>query len=106
MKKFELTEDLLDLGPGSGGSSGHHGGSVSGSLLTSRDSGSDKEETLGLELSGPSNGVGVVRVSTVNDDVSLLHLGGELVDERVDGGSGLDKEDDCRREGENRGKVS
>ena len=93
-RESERTEDLLDLGPGGLGSSGHHGRTVSGSLLSSGDSGSNEQETLGLELGGSSDRVGVVRVSTVNDDVSLLELRNELADEVVNSGSGLDEEDD------------
>jgi hypothetical protein len=91
------TEDLLDVGPGGVRSSGHERGTVSGTLLTTRDSGSDEKEALSLELVGSSDGVGVVRVSTVDDDVSLLEEGGELLNESVNGLSGLDE--DCRCKG-------
>ena len=89
-----LLEDLLDVGPGGVGSTGHEGGTVSGTLLTTRDTGADEEETLGLELVGSSDRVGVVRVTTVNDNVTLLEVRLELADEVVDGLAGLDEEDD------------
>jgi hypothetical protein len=95
-----LTEDLLDVGPGGIGTTGHEGRTVSGTLLTTRDTGTDKEETLGLELVGSSDRVGVVRVTTVNDDIALLEVGLELTDEVVDGLTGLDEEDDSPGLGE------
>lgn len=70
---------------------------MSGTLLTTGNTGTDEEETLGLELVSSSDRVGVVRVSTVNDDVSLLEERLKLLDERVDGLTGLDKEDDLSR---------
>jgi hypothetical protein len=95
-----LTEDLLDVRPCGIGTTGHEGRTVSGTLLTTRDTGTDKEETLGLELVGSSDRVGVVRVTTVNDDVALLEVGLELTDEVVDGLTGLDEEDDSPGLGE------
>lgn len=55
-----LLEDFLDRGPGGGGTTGHQGGTVSGTLLTTGDTGTDEQETLGLELLGPSDRVRVV----------------------------------------------
>ena len=89
-----LLEDLLDVGPGGVRSTGHEGRAVSGTLLTTRDTGTDEQETLGLELLGSSDRVGVVRVTTVNDDVALLEVRLELSNEVVDGLTGLDEEDD------------
>ena len=89
-----LLEDFLDRGPSGGGTTGHQRGTVSGTLLTTRDTGTDEQETLGLELLGPSDRVGVVRVTTVNDDVALFEERLELLNEAVDGGSGLDQQND------------
>jgi len=66
---------------------------VTGTLLTTGDTRADEKETLGLELLGSADRVGVVRVTTVNDDVALLKVGDELVDESVNGGTGLDEKD-------------
>jgi len=85
------------VGPSGVGSTGHEGRTVSGTLLTTRDTGTDEQETLGLELVGSSDRVRVVRVTTVNDDVTLLKVGLELSDEVIDGLTGLDKEDDSSR---------
>lgn len=89
-----LLEDFLDRGPSGGGTTGHQGRTVSGTFLTTGNTGTDKQETLGLEFLGPSDRVGVVRVSTVNDDVTLLEERLELRDKAVDGGTGLDQQDD------------
>ena len=71
-----------------------HAGTVAGSLLSSRDTGSDEQETLGLELDRAPVRVGEVGVSAIDDDVALLEERLELADEAVDGVSGLDEEDD------------
>jgi hypothetical protein len=89
-----LTEDLLDVGPSGIGTTGHERGSVSGTLLTTGNTGTDEKETLGLELVSTTDRIGEVRVSSVDDDVTLLEVGLELSDEVVDGLSSLDKEDD------------
>lgn len=61
-------------------------------LLTTGYTGADKEDSLGLELLAAADRVGVVRVTTVNDNVTLLEVGEELLNESVDGGTGLDEE--------------
>jgi len=87
-------EDLLDVWPCGIGTTWHDGRSVSGTLLTTGNTGTDKEQALGLELVSSADRVGVVRVSTVNDDVALLEVRLELCDKVVDGLTGLDEEDD------------
>ena len=90
-------EDLLDVGPGGIATTGHQRRAVTGTLLTTRDTGADEEQALGLELVGAADRVGVVRVTTVDDDVSLLEVRLELGNEVVDGLAGLDEEDDAAR---------
>lgn len=92
-----LLEDLLNVGPGGIRTTGHKRRTVSGTLLTTRDTRADKQETLGLELMGSSDRVGVVGVTTVNDDVTLLEVRLELSNEVVDGLTSLDEEDDSPR---------
>ena len=87
-------ENLLDVRPRGGRTTGHERGTVTGTLLTTGNTRANKQETLGLELLCAADGVGVVRVTTVDDDVTLLELGDELVDEGIDGSTGLDEEDD------------
>lgn len=85
------------MGPGGIRTTGHERRTVPGTLLTTRDTRADKQETLGLELMGSSDRVGVVGVTTVNDDVTLLEVRLELSNEVVDSLTGLDEEDDSPR---------
>lgn len=82
------------MGPSGVGTTGHQRRTVTGTLLTAGNSGTDEQQALGLELVASTDGVGVVRVSTVNDDVALLEVGLELRNKVVDGFAGLDEEDD------------
>jgi hypothetical protein len=91
---YALTEDLLDVWPCGIGTTWHDGRSVPGTLLTTGNTGTDEKETLGLELVSSSDGVRVVRVTTVNDDVALLEVWLELANEVIYGLSGLDEEND------------
>jgi hypothetical protein len=67
---------------------------VTGTLLPSRNTGTNEQQALLLELLGPSDGVGIVGVTAVDDDIAFIEMGGELSDERVDGSASLDEEDD------------
>ena len=67
---------------------------MTGTLLTAGNTRADEEEALGLELLAAADGVGVVGVTTIDDDVSGLKVGDELLDELVNGRTGLDEEDD------------
>lgn len=67
---------------------------MTSALLSSRYSRTNEQEALIFELFGPSDRVGVVGVTTINDDVTLFEKGNELLDEGVDGSTSLDKEDD------------
>jgi hypothetical protein len=88
------------VGPSGIGTTGHEGRTVSGTLLTTRDTGTDKEQALLLELVSSSDRVGVVRVSTIDDDISLLEVRLELTDEVVNGLTGLDEENNSPGLGE------
>ena len=92
-----LLEDLLDRRPRLSRTAGHERGAVTGTLLTAGNTRADKEKALGLELLRAADRVGVVRVTTVNDDVALLEVRYELLDESVDSRTGLDEEDDLAR---------
>ena len=70
---------------------------MTGTLLTAGNTRADEEEALGLELFAAADGVGVVGVTTIDDDVSGLKVGDELLDELVNGRTGLDEEDDLAR---------
>ena len=90
----DVLEDLLDVRPGLLVTTGHNGGTVAGTLLTARDTGTDEADTLGLEVLSAAVGVGVVGVATVNDDITLLDatLVQEELNEVVDGLAGHDEE--------------
>jgi hypothetical protein len=90
-------EDLLDCGPGGRRTTRHERGTVTGTLLTTRDTRTDEEEALGLELLGAADRIGVMRVTTIDDNVALLKVGLELADEAVNGRTSLDKEDNLAR---------
>jgi hypothetical protein len=66
---------------------------MAGTLLSSRNTRANKQEALRLELLGPADRIGVVRVTAIDDDITLLEMGGELFNKGVDGIAGLDKED-------------
>lgn len=67
---------------------------MTSALLTTGDTRSDEEKALSLELLGATDGVGVVRVSTVNNDITGLQLGNQLLNESIYSGTGLDEEND------------
>lgn len=71
----------LDVGPGLLVTTGHDTGAVASTLLSSRDTSSDESNALGLEVVGTAVGVGVVGVTTVDDDVALL---GTSLEEELD----------------------
>jgi hypothetical protein len=68
----DVLEDVLDVRPGLLVTTGHDGGTVAGTLLTTRDTGTDEADALAFEVLSAAVGVRVVRVATVNDDVTLL----------------------------------
>lgn len=89
----DVLEDLLDVRPGLLVTTGHDGGTVAGTLLTARDTGTDEADTLGLKVLSAAVGVGVVGVATVNDNVTLLKtVLEEELNEVIDGLAGHDEE--------------
>ena len=87
-----LRPSHLDVGPGLLVTTGHDGGAVAGTLLTTRDTGSDESDALLGEVLGAAVCVGVVGVATVDDDVALLGASlEEELDEVVDGLTGHDE---------------
>ena len=87
-------EDVLDVRPRLLVTTRHQRGAISSTLLTTGDTGADKQETLRLELLCAADGVGVVRVATVDDDVACLEMGNKLFDEVIYGLTGFYEEDD------------
>jgi hypothetical protein len=94
-KRFSSSslEDGLNCGPGGRRTTGHERRTVTGTLLSSRNARTNEQEALLLKLLGPSDRVGIMGVTTINDDITLLEMGSELLDERINGRTGLDKED-------------
>jgi hypothetical protein len=90
----DALEDVLDVWPGLLVTTGHDGRSISGTLLTTGHTGTDKSDTLLGQVLGSAVGVGVVRVTTVNDDVSGLEVGKESLNEVIDRLSGHDEHHD------------
>ena len=88
-----LLEDLLDGGPGGSRSTGHERRTVTSTLLTTRHTGTDEQQTSGLKLLGAADRGGVVRVTAINDDITGLEIGLELCNEIVDGRTSLDEQD-------------
>lgn len=93
----DALEDVLDRRPCSLVTAGHQRGAVSGTLLTTGHTGANEVKALVLQVLGPAVGVGEVRVTTVDDDVSGLEQGQEGLDPVVDSLAGLDKEHDTTR---------
>ena len=89
-----VLEDGLDMGPGLRGTTGHERRTSSGTLFTTRDTRANKQKSLGLELFVAAVRVGEVRVTTVNDDITLLEVGLELSNEVVNSITGLDEQND------------
>ena len=87
-----VLEDGLDMGPGLRGTTGHERRTSSGTLFTTRDTRANKQKSLGLELFVAAVRVGEVRVTTVNDDITLLEVGLELSNEVVNSITGLDEQ--------------
>ena len=90
-------EDGLDVRPGGRRTTGHERGTITSALLTAGNTGTNEEEALGLELLGATDRVRVVRVTAVNDDVTLLEVRQELLNEGIDGRTSLDEKDDLAR---------
>jgi hypothetical protein len=88
-------EDVLDVGPGGLVTTGHEGGTVTGTLLTTGDTGSNEADALLGEVASATVAVRVVGVTTVNDDITLLKERQEGLNEVIDGLSGHDEEHDA-----------
>ena len=78
---------------------------MTGALFATRNTGTDVEEPFGFKLLNTANGIRVVRVSTVNNDIALFEVRGQLFDEVIDGGACFDKKDDLARTLELGGKF-
>lgn len=67
---------------------------MTGTLLTTRNTGTDKKQALLLKFGSATDRIGEVRVTSIDDDVALLEVRLKLLDERVDSRASLDEKDD------------
>lgn len=88
-------EDVLDVWPRSLVSSWHDRWPVTSTLLTSRNTRTDKVDALLGEVLGTAGGVWVVGVTSINDDIALLEVWEESLNEVIDWLSGHDEEHDA-----------
>lgn len=93
----DALEDILDVRPGLFVTTGHEGGSVTSTLLTTRDTRTDETDTLGGEVLGAAVGVREVGVTTVDDNISLFEVWEDGLNEVIDGLTGHDKEHNATR---------
>lgn len=87
-----VLEDILDVWPGLLVATRHERGTITSTLLTTRDTSANKANALLLEVSGTTVGVRVVRVTTIDYDVARVAVREELLDEVVDGRTSHDKQ--------------
>jgi hypothetical protein len=90
----DALEDVLDVGPGLLITTGHDGGAVSGTLLTTGDTRADESDLLLGKVLGAAVGVGEVGVTTVDDDVARVKEREDLLDPVVDSLASLDQKHD------------
>lgn len=91
----DALQDILDVWPSLLVTTGHDGGTVAGTLLTTGYTGTNESQALGVEVLSSAVGVGEVGVTTIDDDVALLEERQQLLDPVVNGLSGLDEEHDA-----------
>lgn len=87
-------ENVLNVGPGGLITTGHERGTVTGTLLTTRDTAADEADALAVEVLSAAVAIGEVGVATINDDITLLEERQEGLNEVIDGLAGHDKEHD------------
>lgn len=76
-----LRNSHLDVWPGLLVTTRHDAGAITGTLLTTRDTASNETDTLASQVFCAAVGIGIVRVSTVDDDVTLFNTA--LVDQEL-----------------------
>ncbi|KAI7288172.1 6-phosphogluconate dehydrogenase, decarboxylating [Hortaea werneckii] len=73
----DALEDVLDVWPSLLVTTWHDGWAVTGTLLTTGDTGTDKADALLLQELGATVGVREVRVTAIDDDVARLSASGQ-----------------------------
>lgn len=67
---------------------------MTSTLLTTGDTRANEQEALDLEFLRAADGVRIMGISAIDDDVAFLEVRLELGDEAVDRRTSLDEEDD------------
>lgn len=67
---------------------------MTGTLLSTRDTGTNEKEALGFQFLNTTDGIRVVRIATVDDDITLFEVRGQLTDEAIDRGPRFDEKYD------------
>lgn len=81
---FTHLEDVLNQRPRVRMTTGHQGGTISGSFLATADARTDVQNTLGLQFLVPPGRILMLGVAPVDDDVALLDQRKQLVDKIID----------------------
>ncbi|WVZ22832.1 hypothetical protein V8G54_001376 [Vigna mungo] len=92
--RSNFVEDVLDVGVGSLGTAGHEGGAVARAVFAAGDPHAEVEEAFFGDVVDAAFGVLIPLVAAVDDAVAGLEVVGESGDGLVDGGAGLDEDDD------------
>ena len=88
-------EDGFDIGPCFGSAARHDGGTQQSAFFTAGNTGADEVDALFSQSFGAADGVGEEAVSAVDEDITLVQVGDQLVDEGVHSGAGLDHHHDA-----------
>jgi hypothetical protein len=78
-----VLENILDEWPSLLVSTGHQRWAISGTLLTSGNTGTDESDALGRQVLCSASGIGEMRVAAINDDIAFLDKWEERLDEVV-----------------------
>ena len=90
----DFVEDVLDVGVGMVGPTGHEGGAVACAVFAAGDAHAEVEEAFVGDEVHAALGVLVPLVAAVDDAVAGVEVVGEGGDGVVDWGAGLDEDDD------------
>jgi hypothetical protein len=87
-------KDGFYVSPGSFASSWHEGWTIASALLSARNPRANKQKALGFQFFGATIRIGVMGVSTINNDVPLFEVRDQLLDEIVDSVAGFNEKND------------
>ncbi len=84
-------EDRFDGRPSRFATAGHKARSLERSFFSTRNTRSDEQEPFAFDLLGPTFGIDVMGISTVDENIARLEVGCQLIDQIVDGWTSLDE---------------